>query len=138
MPYKTRLTVRFGDVDKAGIVYFPRIFHYMHIAQEEFFAEYVGVPYHQLIEQEGIGFPTVSDATDFVGVIRYGDVLEITVFISRLGDSSATFEFRLHRQATGELLARAAQVKVAVHMATWQKIPIPDRLRESFAACREQ
>lgn len=138
MPYKTRLTVRFGDVDKAGIVYFPRIFHYMHIAQEEFFAEYVGVPYHQLIEHEGIGFPTVSDATDFVGVIRYGDVLEITVFISRLGDSSATFEFRLHRQATGELLARAAQVKVAVQMETWQKIPIPDRLRESFASCREQ
>src|SRR6185369_6259774 len=138
MPYKTRLTVRFGDVDKAGIVYFPRIFHYMHIAQEDFFAEYVGVPYPQLIESEGIGFPTVSDATDFVGVIRYGDVVEITVFISRLGDSSATFEFRLHRQATGELLVRAAQVKVAVDLATWQKIPIPDRLRQSFAACREQ
>jgi len=137
MPYKTRLTVRFGDVDKAGIVYFPRIFHYMHIAQEDFFAEYVGVPYHQLIEKEGIGFPTVSDATDFVGVIRYGDVLEITVFISRIGASSATFEFRLHRQATGELLARAAQVKVAVDVQTWQKVLIPDRLRQSFASCQE-
>jgi 4-hydroxybenzoyl-CoA thioesterase len=137
MSYKTRLTVRFGDVDKAGIVYFPRIFHYMHVAQEEFFAEYVGVPYHRLIEEEGIGFPTVSDATDFVGVIRYGDVLEITVFVSRVGESSATFEFRLHRQATGELLARAAQVKVAVRMDGWQKIPIPDRLRQSFSACCE-
>ena len=138
MPYTTRLAVRFGDVDKAGIVYFPRIFHYMHVAQEDFFGEYVGVPYHRLVEEEGIGFPTVSDATDFLSVIRYGDTLSITVFISHIGDSSATFEFRLRREATGELLVRAAQMKVAVNMQTWQKITIPDRLRRAFAACKEQ
>lgn len=138
MPYKTRLTVRFGDVDKAGIVYFPRIFHYMHVAQEDFFAEHVGVPYHRLVEQERIGFPTVSDATDFLSVIRYGDVLEITVFISRVGRTSATFEFRLRREATGELLVRASQVKVAVDMEGWQKVTIPDRLRRALASCGEQ
>ncbi|HKP13879.1 MAG TPA: thioesterase family protein [Blastocatellia bacterium] len=138
MPYRTRLAVRFGDVDRAGIVYFPRIFHYMHVAQEDFFGEYVGVPYHRLVEEEGVGFPTVSDATDFLGVIRYGDVLDIRVFISRVGDSSATFEFRIHREATGELLVRASQVKVAVNMQSWQKVSIPDRLRLAFASCKEE
>lgn len=138
MPYRTRLAVRFGDVDKAGIVYFPRIFHYMHIAQEDFFGEYVGVPYHRLVEEEGIGFPTVSDATDFLSVIRYGDVLDIHVFVSRVGRTSATFEFRIHREATGEMLARASQVKVAVDMQTWQKVPIPERLTQAFAACKEE
>ena len=138
MAYRTRLTVRFGDVDRAGIVYFPRIFHYLHIAQEDFFGDYVGLPYHRLIEEDGIGFPTVTDATEFLSVIRYGDVLDISVFVSRVGRTSATFEFRVHRAATGELLARASQVKVAVNMQTWQKVSIPDRLRAAFAACAEE
>jgi 4-hydroxybenzoyl-CoA thioesterase len=138
MPYRTRLAVRFGDVDRAGIVYFPRIFHYLHVAQEDFFGEYVGVPYHRLVEEEGMGFPTVSDATDFVSVIRYGDVLDIHVFVSRVGRTSATFEFRIHREATGELLARASQVKVAVNMQSWQKVTIPDRLRRAFESCGEE
>jgi 4-hydroxybenzoyl-CoA thioesterase len=137
MPYRTRLTVRFGDVDRAGIVYFPRIFHYLHVAQEDFFDQYIGVPYHRLIEEEGVGFPTVTDATEFLSVIRYGDVLDIHVFISRVGDSSVTFEFRIHREATGELLARSSQVKVAVHMQTWQKVTISDHLRAAFASCKE-
>ena len=136
MPYRTRLTVRFGDVDRAGIVYFPRIFHFMHVAQEDFFADYIGVPYHRLIEEEGIGFPTITDATEFLRVIHYGDVLEIHVYISRIGDSSVTFEFRLHREATGELLARSSQVKVAVNMQTWQKVTISDRLRAAFESCK--
>jgi 4-hydroxybenzoyl-CoA thioesterase len=138
MAYRTRLTVRFGDVDRAGIVYFPRIFHFMHIAQEDFFGDYVGVPYHRLVEDEGIGFPTVTDATEFLSVIRYGDVLDIHVFISRVGRTSATFEFRIHREATGEMLARASQVKVAVNMQTWQKVSIPDRLRAAFESCKEE
>lgn len=138
MPYRTQLTVRFGDVDRAGIVYFPRIFHYLHVAQEDFFGEYVGLPYHRLIEEDGIGLPTVTDATEFLSVIRYGDILDISVFISRVGRTSVTFEFRIHREATGELLARASQVKVAVQLQTWQKVSIPDRLRTAFEACTEE
>jgi 4-hydroxybenzoyl-CoA thioesterase len=136
MAYRTRMQVRFGDVDRAGIVYYPRIFHYLHIAQEDFFAGYVGVAYHRLIEDERIGFPTVSDSTDFHKVIRYGDSLDIVVFISRVGQSSVTFEFRIFREGSSELLARSSQVKVAVSMDTWEKVAIPDRYRKLFDECR--
>ena len=78
MAYRTEIQVRFGDVNKAGIVYYPVIFHYLHIAQEDFFADYVGVPYHRLIEEERLGFPTVHDSTDFHKPLRYGDTLEIS------------------------------------------------------------
>ena len=83
------------------------------------------------------GAATVTDATEFLSVIRYGDVLDIHVFISRIGDSSVTFEFRIHREATAELLARSSQVKVAVNMQTWQKVTIADRLRTAFESCKE-
>ena len=79
-----------------------------------------------------------SDNPEFLSAIRYGDVLDIHVFVSRVGRTSATFEFRLHREATGEMLARASQVKVAVDMQTWQKVAIPDRLRAAFESCTEE
>src|ERR1051325_288662 len=107
MAYRTRVPVRFGDVDKAGIVYYPRIFHYLHIAQEDFFADYVGTPYDRLIGEERMGFPTVSDSTDFLKTLNYGDLLEIAVHISRVGRSSARFEFRVYRAGSDELLVRS-------------------------------
>lgn len=136
MPYKTTLAVRFGDVDKAGIVYYPRIFHYLHIAQEDFFAGHVRIPYHRLIEEEGLGFPTVSDSTDFLKVLKYGDTLDIIVFISRVGSSSTTFEFRVYRAGSDDLLVRSSQVKVAVRMDTWEKVEIPEKYRKIFEDCK--
>ncbi|MCI0490517.1 MAG: acyl-CoA thioesterase [Blastocatellia bacterium] len=138
MAYRTTIQVRFGDVDKAGIVYYPVIFHYLHVAQEDFFAEYAGVPYHRLIDEERTGFPTVSDSTEFYRPMRYGDVLEILVHISRVGRSSVTFEYRIYRVGSDELLARSSQIKVAVDMDTWEKVEIPDKYKEIFEGCREE
>ena len=51
MPFRTQVPVRFGDVDHAGIVYYPRFFIYFHEAFEDFFNEN-GFPYHvQLTER---------------------------------------------------------------------------------------
>jgi 4-hydroxybenzoyl-CoA thioesterase len=138
MAYRARLQVRFGDVDRAGIVYYPRIFHYLHVAQEDFFANYAGVAYHRLIEDERMGFPTVSDSTDFYKVIKYGDTLLIDVYISRVGASSVTFEFRVFREGSAELLARSSQVKVAVNMDTWEKVAIPEKYRNLFDGCGQE
>jgi 4-hydroxybenzoyl-CoA thioesterase len=138
MPYKTTLAVRFGDVDKAGIVYYPRIFHYLHVALEDFFAGHVGIAYHRLIEEEQLGFPTVSDSTDFLNVLRYGDTLDIAVYVSRVGNSSATFEFRVYRTGSDDLLVRSSQVKVAVRMDAWQKVEIPEKYRKIFEDCKAE
>jgi 4-hydroxybenzoyl-CoA thioesterase len=135
MAYRTEIQVRFGDVDKAGIVYYPVIFHYLHIAQEDFFAHYVGVAYHRLIEEDRLGFPTVHDSTDFYKPLRYGDTLEITVYISSVGESSATFEFRVRKKGSDQLLAGSTQVKVAIDMDTWEKTAIPEKYRKILLNC---
>ena len=43
MSYRTRVKVRFGDIDRAGIAYYPNLYHYCHIAFEDFFEEHLGV-----------------------------------------------------------------------------------------------
>ena len=55
MSFRSKLRIRFGDIDRAGIVYYPRFMHYFHVAMEEFFAAKLGVAYHKVIDEHRIG-----------------------------------------------------------------------------------
>lgn len=134
MPFSTRITVRFGETDPAGWVYYPVLFHYCHVAMEEFFAARCGVSYQRLMAEERIGFPTVNAQAEFFAPLVYGDEVELEVFISRVGGSSATFEYRLYRAADRVLCARASLVQVAMSMDERRAVRIPERYREVFAA----
>ena len=59
MAFRSQLTVRFGDIDHAGIVYYPRFLHYFHVALEEFFPAMLELEYPTLIDKHRIGLPTV-------------------------------------------------------------------------------
>jgi 4-hydroxybenzoyl-CoA thioesterase len=133
MPFSTRIRVRFGDADPAGLVYYPVIFHYFHIAFEEFFAARCPVAYHRLMAEERIGFPTVNAQTEFFAPLVYGDEVDIEVFVSRWGRTSATFEYSLRRASDGTLCARSTQVQVAMDLDRRRAVPIPDNYRQAFA-----
>ena len=60
-----RVRVGFGDCDPAGIVYFPRFFHFFHEAMETWFDEVLGLPYAEMIGGRGLGFPAVHTEADF-------------------------------------------------------------------------
>jgi hypothetical protein len=59
MAFRSKLKIRFGDIDRAGIVYYPRFMHYFHVALEEFFAAELGIEYHTVVDTHRIGLPTV-------------------------------------------------------------------------------
>jgi 4-hydroxybenzoyl-CoA thioesterase len=132
MPYTSTFQVRFGDCDRAGIAYYPRIFHYIHVAMEDFFANRIGIPYHRLVNEERIGFPTVKSSTEFYKPLRFGDMIDIRVEIARVGRSSVSYVFSVFNKSTGELLTRTSEVKVAVNMDTWEKTELPPACRKVF------
>ncbi len=131
MPFSTRIKVRFGDVDVAGQVYYANIFHYLHIAHEDFFLVRCGVGYHELT-LERIGFPPVSAKAEFLAPLKYGDDADIEVTIARLGNTSVTLEYSIKRVADGVLCARCTNVLVAINLDTRKSISIPDKYREAF------
>jgi 4-hydroxybenzoyl-CoA thioesterase len=134
MPFKTRIKVRFGDADPAGLVYFVNIFHYFHVAMEEFFAARCGISYQELMTKERIGFPTVNVQAEFFMPLVYGDEAEVEVYVSRVGASSATFEYTVRRVSDSALCARATNVQVAMNLDARRAVPIPDHYRHIFAA----
>lgn len=132
MPFSTRISVRFGDCDPAGLVYYPMLFHYCHAAMEEFFAARCGVSYPQLMAERRVGFPTVNVRAEFRAPFVYGDEALVEVWVSLVGRTSVTFEYRLRRAADQTLCASATHVQVAMSLDERRAVPLPEDLRRAF------
>ncbi|HWW75760.1 MAG TPA: thioesterase family protein, partial [Pyrinomonadaceae bacterium] len=137
MTFTTRITVRFGDCDPAGLVYYPVLLHYCHAAMEEFFAARCGLPYARLMSERRLGFPTVNVRAEFFAPLVYGDEASVEVWVSRVGESSVTFEYRLRRATDGHLCASATLVQVAMNLDERRAAPVAEDLRRAFEQSRD-
>ena len=137
MPFVARIVVRFGDADPAGLVYYPVIFHYFHVAMEEFFAARGGVSYARLMAEERLGFPVVRVEAEFFAPLFYGDEADIEVAVARVGTSSVAFEYAARRAGDATLCARSRQVHTAMNLDTRRAVPVPEHLRRAFAAAAD-
>ena len=133
--YTTTVLVRFGDLDPAGITYYPRLVDFLHRAFEDFFEGHVGRPYPEVI-RSGIGFPTVRLEVDFLRPLRHGDLAVIEVGVEHVG--RASMRFRYEGRSGGELAFRARNTAVSVDMSTLRPVPTPDWLRERLLAARTE
>ncbi len=130
------ITVRFGDTDPYGVVYFASYFRYCHQGIEEFL-DHFGLPPHEVFKNraEGFGLPIVSASCDFLKPVSYGEKLRLRVSLSRIGEKSLTFDFRFYRPGEQDLVAGGHATMVAIG-ADWRSISIPERIRK--AVCGEQ
>ena len=130
MHFRTKQKIRFGDIDRAGIVYYPRFLHYFHVALEEFFDDSLCISYPSMVNDHNIGLPTVHLETDFKRPLRYGDNIEVEVRVLALGSSSIKFGYRVFRQGEDTPRVTGHNITVCVDMETFQKTSIPDFLKE--------
>ena len=134
--YDTILQVRFGHVDPAGIVYFPRIYDYLHDVFEELWEKHVGQRYYHLLLEKKVGFPLVHSSVDFKSPLRFGDRPLVNVTCFKLGRTSLglRYVFRL-----GETLClEAKQVTACIDVDTMKPVAIPDAFRGKFAELLEE
>ncbi|MCA9001546.1 MAG: acyl-CoA thioesterase, partial [Planctomycetes bacterium] len=92
--FEIDVKVRFGDVDAAGIAYFPSIFNMIHRVFEDMWEYHVGVPYADLITGQKLGFPLVNSKVDFKSPLRFGDTPRVVVTCDRVGNSSLALRYR--------------------------------------------
>jgi len=130
----TTILVRFGDLDAAGIAYYPNLVNFLHEAFEDFFSGHVGRPYPE-VYAEGLGFPTVKIDMEFLSPVRYGDHVDIDVTVERLGRSSVCIRYLA--SVADRPVFRARNVAVVVDMKTFRSTPIPGWLRERLEAAME-
>ena len=132
--FKTSILVRFGDLDAAGIAYYPNLVNFLHEAFEDFFAGHVGRPYPEVF-REGLAFPTVKVEMEFLSPVHYGDRVEVGVVVERVGRSSV--QVRYEGSVGGWPVFRARNVAVVVDMRSFRSTPLPPSLRQAFESAME-
>jgi len=129
--FRTSVLVRFGDLDGAGIAYYPNLVNFLHEAFEDFFVGHVGRPYPE-VHKSGIAFPTVKVEMEFFSPVHYGVHVDIDVTVDHVGRSSVRMLYE--GSVAGTPVFQGRNTAVLVDLATFKPTPLPDWLRERFVA----
>lgn len=132
--FQTQILVRFGDLDAAGIAYYPNLVNFLHEAFEDFFVGHVGRPYPD-VYRDGFGFPTRKLEMEFVSPVHYGDHVDIRVVVEHVGRTSV--RIRYEGSVAGRPVFLARNTQVVVDMKTFKPTPLPADLRASFLTAME-
>jgi YbgC/YbaW family acyl-CoA thioester hydrolase len=97
MPFVTTHTVKFAEIDAAGIAFFSRMYEWSHYAYEEVLAS-VGLPLMELLETSDVLMPLVHSEADYKAPCRLGDELTIEVVIESSTQRSITWRFKFTGQ----------------------------------------
>ena len=124
--------VRWGDVDAARIIFYGAYIHFFEFAETELFRE-VGLAYGKMFDELKIWLPRVHLECDFHRAARLDDILEVSVYVARIGTKSMKLNFEVRRKGEDELIATAHFVLAVVDQDTFETVPLPAELRERLA-----
>jgi 1,4-dihydroxy-2-naphthoyl-CoA hydrolase len=126
--FAVQRTVRFQDVDAAGIVFFPRILEYFHDALLEFLAEQ-GQPVDAALRAQSWGLPLRHAEADFVSPLRFGDRIEVLIGDAELMATEVRVKFQVRLLPDGPVAAVGATRHVCVALPSFARAELSTQLR---------
>ena len=123
--FEHTLTVRFHEVDRAGIVFFGRIFEYCHVGFEELLSA-MGMT--SVFHEENWGMPLVHAEADFKRPMFMGDQITVSLRVEKIGEGSITFGFEVLGAEDRNVRAVAQQVHAFVELEKMRPTSFPPTL----------
>jgi acyl-CoA thioester hydrolase len=131
--FKTQRRVEFRDTDAAGIVHFSNFFAYMEQTEHAFLRS-VGLGVICEIEGQRISFPRVHADCNYRQAIRFEELIDVEMSITRIGSKSVTYAFQFSRAGTpvadGSLTAVCCLFE---HGSAPESIAIPKKFMDAIA-----
>ena len=118
--------VRWGDVDWAGIVFYPRFYEWFDLACDSLF-DALGLPWPALFPQHGIvGVPIVESGARFVSPVRWGDAIRIRATVAWVKDKTFRMEYEI--TVDGRACASGFEVRAWVRRPSSPGEPLEAKL----------
>ncbi len=130
--YRIEERVRWGDVDAARIIFYGAYIRFFEFAETELFRA-VGLPYGVMFDELDVWLPRAHLECDFKRAAQLDDLLEVCVYVGRVGTKSLRLDFEVRRNGGAELVATAHFVLVAVRRQTFESVPVPAELKRRLA-----
>ncbi|MGO1003474.1 acyl-CoA thioesterase [Lysobacter sp. CA196] len=135
MPFRTRRVILFGDCDPGGVVYTPRVAHFVVEAGLDFLSHALGGPAARQLFALGILPPARALSIEFLHPMAWDDAIDIEVSVEKIGEHSFTLLVNASN-AEGKPSFRATITQVAVSPETKRPVPLPPELRAALDATR--
>jgi acyl-CoA thioester hydrolase len=126
-----KLRVRFAETDLQGIVFNGNYLTYYDVAWTEYFRA-IGLRYDDMIEMNA---DTVLARTtlEFKSPARFDEVLEVYTRVSKIGNTSLTFEFEIYPEGEDRLIGSASSLYVCIDQKSLKPVHVPDELRKRIS-----
>jgi YbgC/YbaW family acyl-CoA thioester hydrolase len=124
--------VRWGDVDAARIIFYGAYIRFFEFAETELFRA-VGLPYSVMFDELDVWLPRAHLECDFRRAAQLDDLLEVSVYVGRIGTKSLRLNFEVRRKGEDELIAEAHFILVSVRRDTFETVTVPDELKRRLA-----
>lgn len=136
-PFIVQRRIAFRDCDPAGIVYTPRFLDPIATsAVDLFMGELIGLYGQRDEEVAGLDLPAKAVNLVFHSPARYGDLVNLKVFCSGVGNT--TFELGIAGAAQdGTALFDATLTLICVAPSEYRSIPVPEYVQQRLKRHRE-
>jgi acyl-CoA thioester hydrolase len=122
-----RLRVRYAECDAQGIVFNANYLVYFDVVFTELWRAALG-PWQE--REAGVDVVVAETNIKFLAPARFDDELDLSAQVQRLGETSITSGFEIARD--GALLVSGWMRHVVVDTANWQKMTMPDAIRDGL------
>jgi 4-hydroxybenzoyl-CoA thioesterase len=126
--YRAEVLVRFAHCDPAGIVFYPRYLEMFNNLVEDWCREALDISFRELHSGRGWGLPTVHLDVDFLAPCTIGEVLQASLLVRAVGNSSIRLEI-LFQGPDGRDRVRGKVVLVLTDVRCSRSVSLPDDLR---------
>jgi len=129
--FNHKLRVRFAETDMQGIVFNGNYLTYYDVAWTEYFRA-MGMTWKDIVET---GADTVLARTtiEFKSPAHFDDVLEVYTRVSKIGNTSITFDFEIYPEGEERLIGTSSSLYVCVDPKTLRPVRVPDLLRSRIS-----
>jgi acyl-CoA thioester hydrolase len=97
------------------------------VAWTEYFRE-IGLTWKAMIDS-GVDTVLARTTIEFKSPAQFDEVLEVHARVSKIGNTSITFEFEIYPEDEDRLIGAAQSLYVCVDPKSLQKMRVPDDLR---------
>jgi len=131
MTFRTSRVILFGDCDPGGVIYSPRVAHFVVEAGLDFLSEALGGPAARRLFSMGILPPARALSIEFLHPMTWDEKIDIEVSIERLGEHSFTLRVSASN-ADGHATFRGTITQVTISPETRRPVPLPVALRSAL------
>ena len=123
--FVTQVQLRFRDLDAMGHVNNVVYLTYCELARTQFYMQHA---FKRSLHD--IDFILAHTDIDYLSAAEWGDEVEVSVWPSKIGESSFTLSYELRERRSARLLARSTSVQVSYDYETKKTKPIPPDFRK--------